>query len=359
MQQLVQLRGRGAPQNPKNRFVEPGVRRGRRLAGHAGRRRAGSAHGVPARPHARHHLAQRQPGHPVRDQREPVPRVRARLHLLLRAPHARVPGTSAPGWTSRRASWSSTRRRSCCAGSWRRRGGRRSPSPCRASRTRTSPWSASWRSPRRCLEVLAEFRNPVAMVTKNHLVTRDIDLLGELAAHQAAVVNISITTLDEKLQRVMEPRASTPARRLDAVRTLAQAGIPVRVLVAPVVPGLTDHEMPGILAAAAEAGASAASYIPLRLPHGLKGLVRGLAGDPLSRPQGQGAQPRPRDARRQAVRQRVGHPHARRGRVRGPVRGAVRRRVPQAGAGARHSRRSPPTPFAARTTPRGQMGLFD
>ncbi|HST61668.1 MAG TPA: PA0069 family radical SAM protein, partial [Longimicrobium sp.] len=125
---------------------------------------------------------------------------------------------------------------------------------------------------RRCLEVLAEFRNPVAMVTKNHLVTRDIDLLGELAAHGAAIVNISITTLNEKLQRVMEPRASTPARRLDAVRKLTAAGIPVRVLAAPVVPGLTDHEMPAILAAAAEAGASAASYIPLRLPHGLKGL---------------------------------------------------------------------------------------
>jgi DNA repair photolyase len=125
---------------------------------------------------------------------------------------------------------------------------------------------------RACLEVLAEFRNPVAMVTKNHLVTRDIDLLGELAAHQAAIVNLSVTTLNEKLQRVMEPRASTPARRLEAVRRLAEAGIPVRVLVAPVVPGLTDHEMPAIIAAAAQAGATAASYIPLRLPHGLKGL---------------------------------------------------------------------------------------
>lgn len=125
---------------------------------------------------------------------------------------------------------------------------------------------------RGCLEVLAEFRNPVAIVTKNHLVTRDVDLLGELASHQAAVVNISITSLDEKLQRVMEPRASTPARRLEAVRRVSQAGIPVRVLVAPVIPGLTDHETPAILAAAAEAGATAASYIPLRLPYGLKEL---------------------------------------------------------------------------------------
>jgi DNA repair photolyase len=125
---------------------------------------------------------------------------------------------------------------------------------------------------RGCLQVLAEFRNPVAIVTKNHLVTRDIDLLADLAQHQAASVNVSITTLDETLQRVMEPRASTPARRLEAVRRLSAAGIPVRVLVAPVVPGLTDHEMTGILAAAADAGASAASYIPLRLPYGLKGL---------------------------------------------------------------------------------------
>ena len=125
---------------------------------------------------------------------------------------------------------------------------------------------------RGCLEVLADFRNPVAIVTKNHLVTRDIDYLSELASYQAACVNISITTLDEKLQRVMEPRASTPLRRLDAVRKLSAAGIPVRVLVAPVIPGLTDHEMPGILAAAKEAGARAASYIPLRLPYGLKGL---------------------------------------------------------------------------------------
>jgi DNA repair photolyase len=125
---------------------------------------------------------------------------------------------------------------------------------------------------RQCLEVLAEFRNPVGIVTKNHLVTRDADLLGELASHGAAVVNISVTTLDEKLQRVMEPRASTPARRLEAIRVLSAAGIPVRVLIAPVVPGLTDHEMPAIAAAAAEAGATAAGYIPLRLPFALKEL---------------------------------------------------------------------------------------
>ncbi len=125
---------------------------------------------------------------------------------------------------------------------------------------------------RSCLEVLAEFRNPVAIVTKNHLVTRDVDLLAELAAHDAAAVAVSVTSLRNELQRVMEPRTATPARRLDAIRTLADAGVPVRVMVAPVVPGLTDQEIPSILDAAAAAGASAASYIMLRLPHGVKGL---------------------------------------------------------------------------------------
>ncbi|MBA2243585.1 MAG: PA0069 family radical SAM protein [Gemmatimonadetes bacterium] len=125
---------------------------------------------------------------------------------------------------------------------------------------------------RRCLEVLAEFRNPVAIITKNHLVTRDLDLLGELARHRAAMVNLSITSLDAELQRVMEPRTSTPARRLDAIRQLAEAGIPVGVMVAPVIPGLTDHELPAILQAAADAGACTAGFVPLRLPLGVKDL---------------------------------------------------------------------------------------
>lgn len=125
---------------------------------------------------------------------------------------------------------------------------------------------------RRCLRVLAEFGNPVAVITKNHLVSRDVDLLGALAAKGAAAVFISITTLEPALQRSMEPRASIPARRLDAIRTLRGAGVPVGVLVAPVIPGLTDHEMPAILAAAAEAGAGSAGYVPLRLPHAVAGL---------------------------------------------------------------------------------------
>ena len=125
---------------------------------------------------------------------------------------------------------------------------------------------------RRCLEVLAEFRNPVAITTKSYLVTRDVDILQELARVDAAAVSISVTTLRNDIQRKLEPRASSPARRLGAIRVLADAGVPVGVNVAPVIPGLTDHELPGILEAAADAGASHASLILLRLPHGVKEL---------------------------------------------------------------------------------------
>lgn len=119
---------------------------------------------------------------------------------------------------------------------------------------------------RRCLAVFAEFRNPVAIITKNHLVTRDIDLLRILAAAHAVVVNISVTTLDGELAKVLEPRASPPSRRLAAIKELSEAGIPVRLLMAPIIPGLTDHEMPAVLAAGASAGASGAGFVPLRLP---------------------------------------------------------------------------------------------
>jgi len=125
---------------------------------------------------------------------------------------------------------------------------------------------------RRCLAVLAEFRNPVCVVTKNYLVTRDIDLLAQLAAHQAAVVCLSLTTLDPQLAGCLEPRASLPEHRLEAIRALARAGIPVGVLVAPVIPGLTDPEMFRITAAAAQAGARFASYSVLRLPHAVQDL---------------------------------------------------------------------------------------
>jgi DNA repair photolyase len=125
---------------------------------------------------------------------------------------------------------------------------------------------------RGCLEVLAELRNPVGIVTKSRLVTRDLDLLRELARHQAAAVAISITTLDGDLAARMEPRATHPRERLRALEELAAAGIPCGVMVAPVVPAITDHEIPAILQAAAGAGASFAGYVVLRLPWAVKEL---------------------------------------------------------------------------------------
>jgi DNA repair photolyase len=134
------------------------------------------------------------------------------------------------------------------------------------------PVERKLRLTRRCLEVLAEFRNPVFIVTKNQLVTRDIDVLSELARHQAVSVWLSITTLDPQIRRVMESRTSPPAARLAALRELSKAGIPVGVNAAPMIPGLTDHEMPAILKAAAEAGATSAGYTVVRLPYAVAPL---------------------------------------------------------------------------------------
>jgi DNA repair photolyase len=119
---------------------------------------------------------------------------------------------------------------------------------------------------RKCLAVLAEFRNPVSIITKNFLVTRDIDLLSELATHQAVMVHLSINSLDADLARHLEPRAASPTLRLAAVEALSKAGLPVGVLVAPVIPALNDHEMPSVLAAAKAAGAGWAHTEVLRLP---------------------------------------------------------------------------------------------
>ncbi len=128
------------------------------------------------------------------------------------------------------------------------------------------PVEKKLRIARGCLEVLAKFRNPVAIITKNRLVARDADLLHDLATHNAAAVNISVTSLDPKLQRVLEPRTSPPAARLEAIEKLRSAGVPVGVMVAPIIPGLTDHEVPKILEACAKAGAQFAAYTIVRLP---------------------------------------------------------------------------------------------
>ena len=134
------------------------------------------------------------------------------------------------------------------------------------------PIERKLRITRACLEVLAEFRNPVAVISKNHLVTRDSDILSSMAQHDAAQVFLSITTLDDELSGQMEPRASRPQLRLAALKKLTDAGVPVGVMVAPIIPGLTDHEVPAILEAAAQAGARSAGYTHLRLPHGVKEL---------------------------------------------------------------------------------------
>ena len=119
---------------------------------------------------------------------------------------------------------------------------------------------------RGCLEVLARYRNPVGLITKNALVTRDVDVLADMASWGGARVTLSITTLDEELRRALEPRTSTLERRLDAVARLADAGVPVGVNIAPIIPGLTDTDVPGLLERAARAGASHAGYTMLRLP---------------------------------------------------------------------------------------------
>ncbi len=125
---------------------------------------------------------------------------------------------------------------------------------------------------RGCLEVFLRFRNPVGIITKNALVLRDLDLLQELARLHLVHVTLSVTTLDNHLCRKMEPRTSAPEKRLEAVAQLAAAGIPTGVNVAPIIPGLTDHEMPAIIAAAAERGATGVGFVMLRLPYALKEL---------------------------------------------------------------------------------------
>ena len=125
---------------------------------------------------------------------------------------------------------------------------------------------------RQCLEVLLDFRNPVGIVTKNRLITRDIDPLSELAGLNAASVYISVTSLDPGLTRALEPRTSVPAQRLEAIARLREAGVPVGVLIAPVIPALTDEFLLNILQAARDAGAQFAGYVVLRLPHAVKEL---------------------------------------------------------------------------------------
>jgi DNA repair photolyase len=143
--------------------------------------------------------------------------------------------------------------------------------------TNTDPYQPierKWRVTRRILEVLRDANHPVGIVTKSSLVMRDIDILSEMAAKNLAKVALSVTTLDHRLARAMEPRASTPTKRLEAIRTLTNAGIPTAVMVAPIIPAINDSEIERILDAAADAGAKEAGYVMLRLPLEIKDLFR-------------------------------------------------------------------------------------
>lgn len=128
------------------------------------------------------------------------------------------------------------------------------------------PAERRFRLTRGCLQVALQARQPVSIVTKNALVTRDVDILAPMAAEGIVNVAISLTTLDMQLARTMEPRTSPPAARLRAINVLDRAGVPVRAMLAPIIPGLNDAEIPALLSAVKKAGAAAASYILLRLP---------------------------------------------------------------------------------------------
>ena len=141
--------------------------------------------------------------------------------------------------------------------------------------TNTDPYQPierDWKITRGILEVLDAANHPVTFATKSNLIVHDLDILGPMAARHLTAANFSITTLDRHLARTMEPRAATPGRRLDAVRALSQAGVPTGVMIGPVIPGLNDPEIDGILEASAKAGATSAAMIMLRLPHGVKDL---------------------------------------------------------------------------------------
>ncbi len=134
------------------------------------------------------------------------------------------------------------------------------------------PVERSLKITRQVLQVLSDFRHPLSIITKSALIVRDLDILGPMGKAGLARAAVSITTVDRSLARAMEPRAATPERRLDAVRQLADAGVPTTVMFAPVIPGLNDHELEAVLRQAAEAGAVSAGYVALRLPREIKDL---------------------------------------------------------------------------------------
>jgi DNA repair photolyase len=147
--------------------------------------------------------------------------------------------------------------------------------------TNTDPYQPierDWRITRQCLEILCETRHPVTITTKSHRVVRDIDILVDMARDDLVTVAISVTSLDPKIARTLEPRAPTPAKRIAAIGALAAANVPVYASISPIVPAITDHEMEHILEAVAAAGAKAAFFIPVRLPFEVAPLFEAWLG---------------------------------------------------------------------------------
>jgi len=155
-----------------------------------------------------------------------------------------------------------------------RKGYRPSPIHIGGNTDPYQPIERTLRITRQLIEVLDRFNHPFSIITKNAMIVRDLDLYTRLAARNLVRTAVSVTTLDRKLARAMEPRAATPQRRLDAIRQLTEAGVPCAVSVAPIIPGLNDHEIEAILERAAEAGATGAHYTALRLPLEIKDLFR-------------------------------------------------------------------------------------
>jgi DNA repair photolyase len=156
----------------------------------------------------------------------------------------------------------------------RRKGYRPSPIHIGGNTDPYQPIERTLRITRQVIEVLGRFDHPFSIITKNAMITRDLDLMAPMAERDLVRAAVSVTTLDRKLARAMEPRAATPERRLEAIAKLAQAGVPCAVSVAPIIPGLNDHEIEAILERAAEAGAAGAHFTALRLPLEIKDLFR-------------------------------------------------------------------------------------
>ena len=212
--------------------------------------------------------------------------------------------------------------------------------------TNTDPYQPieeRWRITRSVVELLLETRHPFTITTKSDRVLRDLDLLKQAADLRIASVAISVTSLDPKIARTLEPRAPQPRKRLAAVKALNDAGVPCYVAIAPVVPQITDHELEHIVEAAVEAGAPGGFYLPVRLPHEVAPLVPRLARRTLSRPRGQGHGDHPLAPRRPGQRPQFLQPDARPGSVGGPAPDPLRNRRQEIWPAARPSSRCAPT----------------